>query len=225
MAEISKITLPTGTTYDIKDQGARDLIANLNSFEYTVCSTAATTPKDVIGYPNGTASSAVTGTLVASEDTTHKIYLVGNIVNPELAGDQFREYITVQNSNGNYFWEMFGTIGSVISGLGNLAFKDSASGSFTPEGTINVTLTTASKYVAASTTGGGSATAGTAAQCTLPVFSTSVSGETLTLGWTAGSFTPNTPTEVTMPTFAKQTIATAVSAKTFTGTAGTVTVS
>ena len=33
MADISKITLPSGSTYDIKDAEARSLIAALNSFE------------------------------------------------------------------------------------------------------------------------------------------------------------------------------------------------
>jgi len=101
---------------------------------------------------------------------------------------------------------------------------------YTPAGTlsggvVSVTPATTTKYVAASASAGGSKTDGTAAQCTLPTLTTSVTNETLTLSWTAGSFTPNTPTEVTLPTFSEQTIATGISSAaittqpTFAGTA------
>lgn len=55
------------------------------------------------------------------------------------------------------------------------------------------------------------------------MLSTSVANETLTIGWTAGSFTANTPTAVTLPSFSSQTIATGISSATstqpsFTGT-------
>ncbi len=68
-------------------------------------------------------------------------------------------------------------------------------------------------------------TEGVAAQCTLPTLETTVADETLTLSWTAGSFTPNVPTEVTMPTFSATSYATDIataeisSLPTFKGTA------
>lgn len=268
MADISTITLPTGTTYNIKDQGARDLIAALNTFEYVISTNAATTPQGVTWVNAG--GTTVTGTLTASATTMYKIYLVPD--HDGASPDSYTEYITI-NNGGTYSWERFGNTDIVLSNLGGLAYKDTASGTYTPAGTIaftntnktaavspassgtatytpegtvsqptfsgdsltstgkftpsgsiNVTVNTTTKYVATSATGGGSKTAGTAASCTLPVFSTSVVNENLTLSWTAGSFTPNTPTEVTLPSFSSQTIATGINTKTFTGTEGDVSV-
>ena len=89
MAELTQIQLPSGTTYDLKDQGARDLIAAINNWTYIVCTSAANTPKDVTWDNGGTT---VTGTLVASSTTMYKIYLV-----PSTNGtnDIYDEYITV----------------------------------------------------------------------------------------------------------------------------------
>ena len=257
MAEISKITLPSGTTYDIKDAVARQMASAGISF--VVSTDAASTPKDVTWDDNGTT---ITGTLEPSASTSGVFYLVPSTT--QSGKDVFSEYITV-TVNSAYAWEKVGTTDIDLSNLGDLAYKNSASGSFTPSGsvsqptftgtqgsvsvsgtpegtigtgsgtanytpagsvstpTITVTPSTTSKYVAASTTGGGSVTAGTAASATMPVLTTSVSNETLTLSWTDGSFTANTPTAVTLPTFSKQTIATGISSATstqpaFTGT-------
>lgn len=276
---ISQIILPSGTTYDIKDAVAREMAAAGVSF--SICTNAANTPKDVTWDNGGTT---VTGTLVASANTSGVFYLVPTTT----AGgkDTYAEYVTVKNGN-NYSWEKIGTTDIDLDNLGNLAYKDTASGNYTPAGTVSqptfsgnsltstgsftpdgtvsqptftgtegnvsvsgtpagtisvgtgsanytpagtvstptitVTPSTATKYVASSATGGGSVTAGSAASCTLPVFETSVSNETLTLSWTDGSFTTNTPTSVTLPSFASQTIVSGISSAsssqpTFTGT-------
>lgn len=258
MAEISKITLPSGSSYDLKDAVARDAIGRLNSFEYKVCTSVSDTPQGVT-WKSG--STTITGTLVASSSTLNKIYLV-----PSENGtkDIFDEYITVNTTGSTYVWEMFGNTDVHLSDLGALAKKNSASGSYTPEGTvsqptftgteksvsvsgtpsgtisvgsgtanytpsgtvsaptIHVTPSTVTKYVASSTTGGGSVTAGTPASCTLPNLQMNVSNETLSMSWTPGSFSANTPTSVTLPSFASQSIATGISsatadAPTFTG--------
>lgn len=249
MAEISKITLPTGTTYDIKDAHARELIDEMSGYtDFLGVTTTALT--------DGATTNPIT---VSNKSVTAK---KGNI-----ATYGSSEFIF----NGTA-WQAFGD----LSALGALAYKDSASGSgtvavpktytttvtpqaknvsvsgtttgsvsetkgkvtvgkassgtttYTPEGsvstpTITVTPSTTSKYVASSATGGGSVSAGTAAACTLPQLSTSVTNETLTIGWDAGSFTANTPTAVTLPSFSQQTIATGISSAsssqpTFTGT-------
>lgn len=65
MADISKITLPSGTTYDIKDTVARQMAAA--GVTFTISTNAANTPKDVTWDNNGTT---ITGTLVASASTT-----------------------------------------------------------------------------------------------------------------------------------------------------------
>jgi len=247
---ISQITLPSGGTYYIKDAEARDLIANLNSFEYVVSTNAATTPKDVT-WQNG--QSTVTGTLVASSSTVAKIYLV-----PSTNGtkDIYDEYITVKTGTNTYVWEMFGNTDVHMADLGDLAYKYSATGSYKPEGivsqptfsgspmtstgnftpagsvsapTITVNPSTVTKYVAGSATGGGSVTPGSAPTCTLPTLNPTVVDEVLDLGWSAGSFSAGSPTQVTLPTFASQTIATGIqsassSQPTFTGTEAEISV-
>lgn len=86
-----------GSTYVLKDAVARAAIENLNSFEYVVCTSANDTPQDVIW-------NNIVGTLVPSEDTKYKIYLVPS---SNGANDLYDEYITVQNG-ANLTWEKFG---------------------------------------------------------------------------------------------------------------------
>lgn len=117
MADISKITLPSGNTYDIKDATARSMIAGGVSFNivWTATNYASTTapttaklaeiPAGVIVYYNNGASSA-TGTLAASADTKGKFYLIysktqaGNL-------DMFDEYATIE-SGSSLIWEKIG---------------------------------------------------------------------------------------------------------------------
>ena len=112
MAEISKITLPSGTSYDLKDATAREMISGGISF--IVSTDASTTPAGVT-WKSG--STTITGTLVASKDTKAKFYLV-----PEESAaspNAYREYVTVENG-GNYSWEK---IGSKDIDLSNYAKK------------------------------------------------------------------------------------------------------
>ena len=237
MPELSRITLPSGTTYDIKDATARAAIAGGTSF-LGITTTALT---------DGSTVSTIT---ISGESVS--------AVNGGIAIYNSKEFIYAGTDSS---WHEIGD----TTNLGDLAYKDTASASYTPAGgvskptftgtegnlsvtgtpagtistgtgtanytpagsvstpTITVTPSTTTKYVASSATGGGSVTAGTAAACTLPVLTTSVANETLTIGWTAGSFTANTPTAVTMPSFSSQTIATGISSATstqpsFTGT-------
>ena len=223
--EISSITLPSGTTYNIKDATARNTISQLtNATRWlgTTTTQLSDGSETAIVSIGGASTTAVAGDIVGYDD---------------------KEFIF----NGTK-WQEFGSTGSLKA----LAFKDSASGSFTPSGSvstpsftgssgsvsvsgtpagsisvgtgtanytpggtigtpeISVTLTTDTKYVATSSSGGGSVTAGSAASCTLPTLTTSVANETLTISWAAGSFTANTPTEVTLPNFSSATLATGV---------------
>ena len=43
MPDISKITLPSGTTYDLKDAGARELIENLAGLDTVIFQGVSTT--------------------------------------------------------------------------------------------------------------------------------------------------------------------------------------
>lgn len=188
MPNISRITLPTGTTYDIKDEVARQAVAG------------------------GTKFLGITTTVLTDGASTSPIVINGenvNAINGGIAIYESKEFIY---STSDDKWHEIGD----TSNLGDLAFKDSASGNFTPSGSVEIINGTA--YVAESATGGGSVTAGSAASCTLPTLTTSVVNETLTISWSAGSFSANTPTAVTLPSFSE-------AQPTFTGTQGTVTVS
>lgn len=111
------ITLPNGNTYDIVDQGARNLIKELmNIHEYL----------------------GVTTTPLTDGSTTNPIIIDGQSVTAE-AGD----VVTLNSDNSEMVydslgeWHIFGS----LSGLGTLAFKNSASGSFTPSGSISASFT------------------------------------------------------------------------------------
>lgn len=253
MADISKITLPSGTSYDIKDAKARSDISSIQS-----------------AIASGVTFIGQTTTSITDQSTTKTVSI--NSKNVTAAGN-----LVVYESKEFIFdgtkWIEFGDLGS----LGALAFKASASGNFTPAGsvskptfsgtqaTIKPKVTAAGSVSISTGTGtanytpAGSVTqptfSGTAAtistkitaegsvsapevtvtpntttvnsitnvgtlpSCTLPSLSATVSSETLTLGWTAGSFSagslPTKGNNTTVVTGIKSATATA---PTFTGT-------
>lgn len=228
MPDISKIELPSGTTYNLKDEVARQIAAG------------------------GIQLKGTTTTALTDEATTNPIKIGGQDYTAQNQDAVFygkKEFVFDGTK-----WHEFGD----MSGLGSLAKKNSASGTYTPAGTvtkptftgtkgavsvkgtpagtiskgtgsanytpsgnvsaptITVTPNEVEKYVAGSATGGGSVTPGAAAACTLPVLQTSVADETLKLSWTPGSFTANTPTQVTLPSFAKQKMVSGIASATAT---------
>lgn len=229
MAEISKITLPSGSTYDIKDAEARRLIGELES------------QTDYLG---------VTTTELVDNETTNPIIAVAGesvtAVKGNTATYGSKEFIY----NGTV-WQEFGD----LSGLGSLAYKNSASASYTPDGDVsqptftgtegNVSVSGTPSGTVAVTVGEGTPNytptgtvsqptttvtmnttnvnsitdVGTLPSCTLPSLSTSVANETLTLSWTDGSFSAGTlPTKGT-DTVVATTVASATTTQpTFTGT-------
>ena len=140
MPDISKITLPSGTSYDIKDATAREAIANLQNVENILAVDAATTPNGITWNNNETT---IIGTLTASSQTTKKIYLVPNGNTTDQVNIS-KEYLTLKVGN-TYQWEMIGTTEVDLSNFGNLAYKDSANTTYTPAGTINAPTVTLSK--------------------------------------------------------------------------------
>lgn len=136
MASIKQITLPTGTTYDIVDQGARDLIDEMSGYT------------DFLG---------VTTTALTDGATTNPITINGASVTAKKGN--IVTYGSAEFIFNGTAWQLFGD----LSGLGDLAFKDSASGTVAVPKTYTTTVTptTTSKYVASSATGGSSATKGT----------------------------------------------------------------
>ena len=183
---LSKLTLPvnvsgtvTNVEYTIKDAEAREMIADLGHALYWM---------------------GVTTTVMSDGLTTADVVIGGETVTPNIGG--------LVSYNGSEFvwngtaWQELGK-----NNFGALAFKSSASGDYTPAGTVNVTQ--AADTTASVTPFG---TAGT-----LPDAYFTVSGETATFNWSAGTL-PTAGTDVDVVTAAG-----AVSAA-FVGTPATITV-
>ena len=113
MPQISKITLPSGTTYDLKDAYARDTISSLVG-------------GDAIIFV-GVSSTALT------DGGTQRPTIDGSQVSPG-AGQLFfygtKEFIWGQDNK----WHELGSLDS----LGDLAYKDTASTSYQPAGTVSI---------------------------------------------------------------------------------------
>lgn len=110
MADISKIKLPSGTTYDIKDATARSLIEQLQSYtDYLGVSATALS--------DGSTANPIT---IGTTQVTAK---KGNIVNYNS-----KEFIF----NGTA-WQEFGD----LSALGSLAYKNNASATYLPKGRVS----------------------------------------------------------------------------------------
>lgn len=175
MPDVSKITLPTGTTYDIKDSVARAQIGGaivLRGTTTTALEDEATTNPIVI---NGQSYTAIANDAV-------------------FYGKQ--EYVF----DGTY-WHEFGD----MSGLGDLAMKDTASASYTPAGNVTVNEAGSTTTVNSITDVG-----------TLPVFTATVANETLSLSFSQG----------TLPTKGSDTtVKTGDATYSFGGTQTTITVS
>ena len=185
MADISKITLPSGSVYDIKDATARAAIANLQNTENVLSTDAASTPYGVQWI---SGSTTITGTLVASSTTIKKIYLVPNDGSEE--GNTYDEYLTLKINN-QYSWEKIGTTKVDLSGLGALAYKNSASGSYTPAGTISKpSFTGSSSTVDITATNNNSGNYQPQGTVSTPSFS----GDEMT---STGTFTPSGSVSVT----------------------------
>lgn len=120
MAEISKIKLPSGNTYDIKDAVARELIAGGISFNIvwdgTSAPVVANIPAGVVVTYNGTD---YTGTMAASSADAGTFYLVKSGASP----NAYDEYV-VAGPSGGRFWERLGGKDIDLSNLGALAYKD-----------------------------------------------------------------------------------------------------
>lgn len=186
---ISVITIPvdvegtiTNVSYDIKDAYARERLSQLSSAFYWI---------------------GVTTTELYDGDTTHTTITVNSeTVTPNVGG--VAQYTNASGHAIEYVWN--GTAWQELGegNLGALAFKSSASGSYTPAGSVTVTDGADTTTTVNSITAVG----------TLP--SMTVSGETLT-------FSPGT-----LPTKGDDTtVVTASGARTasFSGAPATVTVS
>lgn len=179
MATIDHLTIPingVATTLEIEDAYARQLISDLGDAVYWI---------------------GVTTTVLTDGDTTNPITVNSESVTARTGG-------MAQYSGEEFVWNGSAWQSVGKNNFGALAFKDSATGSITPAGTVTIT-----EGADTTTSIEGMATAGT-----LPAWS--LSGKTLTF------------TQGTLPTKATaQTVVTASGTRTasFSGTAATVTVS
>lgn len=219
MADISKITLPSGTTYNIKDQQARDEIEAIQS-----------------AISGGVTFMGETSTALSDGATATSIVINGNSITA------VKGYLVVSGSKEYVFdgtkWVELGD----LSLLGALAYKDSASGDytptgnvsqptfsgssmtatgkFTPEGSINFSNTNTTATVSAAASGtatytpegsveapiisvktaGSTATVNSITEVgTLPSLEATVANETLALTWSAGTL-PTKGANITVKT-------------------------
>ena len=190
MADISEITLPSGATYDIKDATARHDISILKG-----SSTGA------MHYAGVTTSALANGSSTSPIKINNVDYTPSN---GDVVIYESLEFVWSTSDNK---WHEFGSTGS----LKGLAFKDSASASYTPAGSVSAPTVSVAVNTASVTPISGVGT--------LPSFTASVTNETLTLGFSAGSL-PTKGTAVTVATSIKSASA---SAPAFKGTSATIT--
>ena len=169
MADISKIQMPSGNVYDIKDAVARSLISGGVSFNIawngTGTPVVANIPAGVVVTYN---STDYTGTLTAANATSGSFYLVKSNTQKGGSLDVYDEY-TVITSGNNKYWEKIGDTQLDLSDLGSLAYKDSVALSKSTDvvlgeattftlssGTVTVTPTTTNIKATASGTAVGS---------------------------------------------------------------------
>lgn len=114
MADISKITLPSGSTYDIKDAQAREDIAALQSI---AAGGVQLVGKTTTAITDGSTTSTIVVNSANHTATKGDLVFYGN---KEFVWDGLK-------------WLEFGDMGS----LGALAYKDNASATYTPAGSVS----------------------------------------------------------------------------------------
>lgn len=123
MAEISKITLPSGNTYDLKDATARQMIAGGVSFivawDGSSTPVPANIPAGVVVTYDGTE---YTGTLAAASAQAGAFYLVKSSTQKGTL-DVYDEYAVI-TTGSTKSWEKLGDTQLDLSDLGALAYKD-----------------------------------------------------------------------------------------------------
>lgn len=192
MADLSKITLPSGTTYNLKDAKAREDIAAIET-----------------AIAGGVSFLGITTTALTDGATTNPITIGGqsvSAINGCIVIYGSKEFIW---ADADTSWHLLGSADE----FGTLAFKDSASGSFTPHGSVStptITVTPSNATVNSITDVG-----------TLPTWSATVANENLTISWSQGTL----PTKGSDTTVVSGIQSATSSQPTFTGTGATVTVS
>lgn len=213
MADISRITLPSGNTYNIKDAVARQMISGGVSFTIAWDGTSAPVVADIPAGVKVTYNDTVyTGTLAATADTVGSFYLVKSSSTPSGETlDIYDEYVTVSQGGDPavYFWEKLGDtkldLSDVVTNVTLDKKTDSAIGT---DATFSITQPTVS-LSAESTSSTGSVSV------VSDITSASASGDDVTV--ITGLGTPSTKSaiganstfKITQPTVSLETGATA----------------
>lgn len=203
---ISQITMSDGNVMELKDKVARDAVKG------------------------GTFFVGMTTTEIEDESSISTIIVDGQEIeaqNGMMAFAGAKEFIY---SVTDHKWHEIGD----NTNLGSLALKNSAVGLYVPGGSVSQptfqgndisytptgTITKPAVNVTPSTQNikelsqDGTVTPGRAAEAELPELSVNYDSQSqnLTIGWSAGSFTPNVPTTVSLPSYKDTTVMTGVSA-------------
>lgn len=195
MAQISKITLPSGTTYDLKDAWARSQIEGLVGGEAIIFAGVSSTAL----VDGGTQSPTVDGSTVTP--SAGQLYFYGT-----------QEFVWGKDNK----WHELGSLDS----LGDLAYKNTATGSFTPHGTVSQpTFTGSSSAVTITATDNASGNYQPKGTVSTPNFTGTAFNST-------GKFTPSGEIELTTSN-KTATVSTTTGTATYTpgGTVGTPTIS
>ena len=197
---ISQVTLPNGTTYDIKDGWSRDQIAAI----YKLIEGGVNFIGVVADAPAHQISDGDTANPITVKDGASTKSVTAT------SGD-----IVIQGTKEFIFdgtaWREFGD----ITGLGDLAFADTASGPFTPAGTVSKPTFTGSQstvtITAADNTSGNYQPKGTVSKPTFTGTKVKISGTVTPTGSVSGSFS-GTPVRlvtgnISVPTSASTTTA------------------
>ena len=216
MADISKITLPSGTTYNIKDEVARNFI-NGGSFIVAWNGTGTATAANI---PAGVKAGSVTGTLAAADAVPGAFYLVKSSTTPsEQTLDVYDEYVVIKpnvNDNTTWFWEKIGdTRLNLANILTDVAIDKKTDTVIGTDSTFTITQPTISLATGA--------TAGTGViSVATGITSTSASGDNVSAMTGLGS--PSTSTVLTgVKVTAQPTISLSAADSTATGKVGVLT--
>lgn len=119
---ISKVKLPSGNTYYIKDEEAREILAAGMSFVIAWDGASTPVPANIpAGVVVNYEGTNYTGTLAASSGTPNTFYLIKE------RNNVYSEYVRVrtgEEGSYTYSWERLGDTSLDLSDLGELAYKD-----------------------------------------------------------------------------------------------------
>lgn len=121
MADISRITLPSGNTYDIKDAVARQMISGGVSFIIAWDGASTPVPADIpAGVVVNYQGTSYTGTLAADDAEAGAFYLVKSSTAAGGVSDAYDEYVPV-GTTGSKTWEKIGDtqvdLSDVVTGV------------------------------------------------------------------------------------------------------------